>query len=58
MHPMRRGDKQITDEAEMRAILREAKHVTVAMSLNDEPYLVTLSHGYDAERNCVYFHCA
>jgi nitroimidazol reductase NimA-like FMN-containing flavoprotein (pyridoxamine 5'-phosphate oxidase superfamily) len=26
--------------------------------LGDEPYLATLSHGYDEARNCVYFHCA
>ncbi len=24
----------------------------------NEPYLVALSHGYDQERNCLYFHCA
>jgi len=29
--------------------------VTIAMSLSDEPYLATLSHGYDENRNCVYF---
>jgi nitroimidazol reductase NimA-like FMN-containing flavoprotein (pyridoxamine 5'-phosphate oxidase superfamily) len=58
MHAMRRRDKEINDPGEMRAILREAKHVTVAMSQGDEPYLVTLSHGYDESRNCVYFHCA
>jgi len=58
IHSMRRRDKEITDEGELRAILREAKHVTVAMSVGDEPYLATLSHGYDGERNCVYFHCA
>ena len=58
MHPMRRRDKEITDEAEVRGILNEAKHVTVAMSLGDAPYLATLSHGYDGDRNCVYFHCA
>jgi len=28
------------------------------MCSNGEPYLVTLSHGYDGERNCIYFHCA
>ena len=28
------------------------------MCLDNEPYLVTLSHGYDEERNCIYFHCA
>ena len=58
MHPLRRKDKEIADEAQVRAILREAKHITIAMSLGDEPYLATLSHGYDEGRNCVYFHCA
>ncbi len=58
MHKMRRNDKIIAAEAEVKTILREAKHITIAMSLNDEPYLVTLSHGYDEEHNCIYFHCA
>jgi len=58
MHPLRRKDKEITDETEVKAILRKAKHVTVDMSLGDEPYLATLSHGYDEARNCIYFHCA
>jgi len=42
----------------MIAILESAKYITVAMSANDEPYLVTLSHGYEREKNCIYFHCA
>lgn len=42
----------------MRRVLRAARFVTVAMCSGDEPYLVTLSHGYDEGRNCVYFHCA
>lgn len=58
MHSLRRKDKELKDEDELKAILSEAKYVTVAMSLEDWPYLVTLSHGYDAERNCIYFHCA
>jgi nitroimidazol reductase NimA-like FMN-containing flavoprotein (pyridoxamine 5'-phosphate oxidase superfamily) len=58
MHKMRRRDKEITDKPEIEAILREAKHVTVAMCHGDEPYLATLSHGYDAEKGCIYFHCA
>jgi uncharacterized protein len=58
MHPLRRKDKEIRDEAELKAVLSEAKHVTIAMSIGNEPYLATLSHGYDATRNCVYFHCA
>lgn len=30
----------------------------MAMSVDDQPYLVSLSHGYDEDRNCIYFHCA
>jgi len=58
MRGIRRKDKAITDIHEMRQILRTAQYVTLAMCLNDEPYLVSLSHGYDEERNCIYFHCA
>ncbi len=57
-HGMRRKEKEITDPAEMKAVLAAAKYVTVAMCRADEPYLVTLSHGYDEKRNAVYFHCA
>ncbi len=42
----------------MLAILDEAKYVVIAMCRDNEPYLATLSHGYDRERNCIYFHCA
>jgi nitroimidazol reductase NimA-like FMN-containing flavoprotein (pyridoxamine 5'-phosphate oxidase superfamily) len=26
--------------------------------MDNEPYLVSLSHGYDEAKNCLYFHCA
>jgi hypothetical protein len=26
--------------------------------MENEPYLVSLSHGYDEAKNCLYFHCA
>jgi len=55
---LRRKDKEITDFGEMIENLKTAKYVTLAMCLKDEPYIVTLSHGYDQERNCIYFHCA
>ncbi|HOW44229.1 MAG TPA: pyridoxamine 5'-phosphate oxidase family protein [Candidatus Aminicenantes bacterium] len=57
-HPLRRKEKEIKDPAEMKAILAGALCVTVAMCRGDEPYLVTLSPGYDRERNALYFHCA
>jgi nitroimidazol reductase NimA-like FMN-containing flavoprotein (pyridoxamine 5'-phosphate oxidase superfamily) len=55
---MRRKDKEITDTSEVKSILKKAKYVTLAMSLHDEPYLATVSHGYDENRNCIYFHCS
>ena len=55
---MRRKDKEITDKEKMKGILEAAKYVTIAMCMDDSPYLVTLSHGYDRKRNCIYFHCA
>jgi nitroimidazol reductase NimA-like FMN-containing flavoprotein (pyridoxamine 5'-phosphate oxidase superfamily) len=55
---MRKADQEITDKEEIRAILREAHYVTMAMCHGGEPYLVTISHGYDAEQDVIYFHCA
>lgn len=58
MRSLRRKEKTIADEKEISAVLEGAKYVTVAMCRNNEPYLVTLSHGYDREKKCLYFHCA
>jgi nitroimidazol reductase NimA-like FMN-containing flavoprotein (pyridoxamine 5'-phosphate oxidase superfamily) len=55
---MRRKDKEIADPREQERVLRSAKYVTIAMIDRGQPYLVTLSHGFDIERNCLYFHCA
>ena len=58
MKGMRRREKEIKNKSEMLAILDSAKYVVVAMCKDNEPYLATLSHGYDRVRNCIYFHCA
>lgn len=55
---IRRKEKAIDSEDEMISILEKSKYITIAMCQNDEPYLVTLSHGYNPEKNCIYFHCA
>jgi len=55
---IRRKEREITDPDEMRQVLKDTKYITVALSMNDEPYLVALSHGYDQAKNCLYFHCA
>jgi nitroimidazol reductase NimA-like FMN-containing flavoprotein (pyridoxamine 5'-phosphate oxidase superfamily) len=55
---VKRKDKEITDIGALKRILRAAKYVTLALSKDNEPYLISLSHGYDEGRNCIYFHCA
>ncbi len=58
MRGMRRKEKEIKSREEMLEILQSTQYVTVAMCSDDQPYLATLSHGYDSERDCIYFHCA
>ncbi|MGO8805671.1 MAG: pyridoxamine 5'-phosphate oxidase family protein [Candidatus Bathyarchaeia archaeon] len=55
---LRRKDREITDPEEMRQVLKTTQYVTVALCMENEPYLVSLSHGYDQTKNCLYFHCA
>jgi nitroimidazol reductase NimA-like FMN-containing flavoprotein (pyridoxamine 5'-phosphate oxidase superfamily) len=55
---VRRKDREITNPNEMHQVLKTTNYITVALALNNEPYLVSLSHGYDEAKNCLYFHCA
>jgi len=55
---VRRKDREITDPEELRQVLKATQYVTVALCMDNEPYLVSLSHGYDEAKNCIYFHCA
>lgn len=55
---IRRADREMTDQDEIKGMLREGKYATIALDGGDEPYLVVLSYGYDEERNALYFHSA
>jgi len=55
---MRRSDKEITDPEELVKPLYEADCITLALCSDNRPYIATLSHGYDAANNCIYFHSA
>ena len=57
MRGMRRKEKAIEDIGELKHILESVKHITIAMCQDNEPYLVTLSHGYDPQEHCIFFHC-
>ncbi len=58
MHPyhMTKEEREIKDKEVMKDILKKGKYIIVAMSRNNEPYLVTLSYGYDEFSNVLYFH--
>jgi nitroimidazol reductase NimA-like FMN-containing flavoprotein (pyridoxamine 5'-phosphate oxidase superfamily) len=55
---VRREDREITDPQTLKKVLETTKYITLALCMDNEPYLVSLSHGYDETRNCIYFHCA
>jgi len=55
---MRRKEKEITDSNLLNTILIEGRYVTISMCRDSEPYIVSLSYGYDQDNSCLYFHCA
>ncbi len=54
----RHPEKAITDQAEIQTIVAGQKFMTLALCSDNRPYLVTISHAFDPERGCLYFHCS
>ncbi len=55
---VRRKDREIVDLAVLKQVLKTTNYMTIALCKDNEPYLVSISHGYDEANNCIYFHCA
>ena len=58
-HPhgkMRRKDREITDRAEIDAIIRSAKVMRIALADGDMPFVVPVFYAYDG--TALYFHSA
>lgn len=55
---MRRADRRIADPLEIDRILRTGRYVTVGLARDGEPYVVTLSYGFDDVARRLYFHVA
>ena len=53
---MRRKEREITEKRVIEEILRDAKVCRLAMSVDDQPYMVPLCFGYS--HGNLYFHCA
>lgn len=49
-------ERAIREQAELLRIIKKGKYLTLALCRNGEPYIVTLSYGYDESKNVFYFH--
>src|SRR5665647_2210039 len=57
-HHVRRHDRELTDPEALVSVLKRGRYAAVAMCDHGEPYVVTLSYGFDAGRHALYFHVA
>jgi nitroimidazol reductase NimA-like FMN-containing flavoprotein (pyridoxamine 5'-phosphate oxidase superfamily) len=55
---MRLSEREIKDKRLMNRVLARNGVVTLAMSQDNRPYLVTLNYAYDQKPRHLYFHCA
>jgi len=53
---VRRRDKEITDQAQIKDILDRASVCRIALCDNNVPYIVPVNFGYAGD--CLYIHCA
>ncbi|MFX1456433.1 MAG: pyridoxamine 5'-phosphate oxidase family protein [Promethearchaeota archaeon] len=58
IYHMRRNEKEITDKGEIFNIIKSGKYTSISLSKENEPYIITLSYGFDSNKNALYFHCA
>ncbi|MFH1336863.1 MAG: pyridoxamine 5'-phosphate oxidase family protein [Candidatus Zixiibacteriota bacterium] len=55
---MRKKEREIIDKNLLSEILRNGKYVVISMCRDNEPYVVSLSYGYDEKQNAIFFHCS
>jgi nitroimidazol reductase NimA-like FMN-containing flavoprotein (pyridoxamine 5'-phosphate oxidase superfamily) len=55
---VRRKEKEIKDKEELVEVLKGGKYAVISLSKENEPYIITLSYGYDEVNNALYFHCS
>ena len=53
---MKKKEREITDKNTIIEILKNGKFTSISMCRANEPYIVTLSYGFDLKRNSLYFH--
>jgi hypothetical protein len=53
---MRRSEREVTSRDEIDAILLRERILRIAFAVDNEPYVVPLSYGYDQEKGALYLH--
>ena len=54
---LRRKEKEM-EESEIIQILKRNMILTIALSKDNTPYLITMNYAFDEHKMCFYFHCA
>ena len=57
-HMSNRPNREIKNEEQIIELLEKGKYVTISLCKDSQPYIVTLSYGYDKGTNSLYMHCA
>ena len=55
---MQKKEREIKDINVIRDILKRGKYLSISMCRENEPYIITLSYGFDNVQNALYFHSA
>jgi uncharacterized protein len=53
-----RTDREITNPEALEEIIKRNRIAVIGMCRKNEPYVVTLSYGYESNEKMIYFHCA
>ena len=57
-HLKNRPNREISSDSDINDILQRGKFVVISTCRDNEPYIVTLSYGFDAKERSIYVHCA
>ena len=55
---MQKSEREITEKTVLEEILAHGRFAVIALCRDNDPYLVTLSYGYDPIKRALYFHTA
>lgn len=55
---MQKSEREITEKTVLEEILEGGRYAVIALCRENDPYVVTLSYGYDPIKRSLYFHTA